>query len=174
METFDESKAVKATWSDSDSFFVRYEYYLSKIYAYCYYKLPHKETAQVISSEVFSRALNAFVNGKYIYDRDSKFSSWLYRIAHKLVVDYYKSNRQFQRIEISENTPDEDNFVETLQKEIDGSIQSQMIKKILLRFDDQTQTIFVLKFNQDMNFEEISEVLNINLSTVKNEVLSSN
>ena len=65
------------------------EKYYQPIYKYIYFKVSHKETAQDLTQEVFyklTKNIHRFVSA-------AKFSTFLYQIAHNVVVDYYRSEK---------------------------------------------------------------------------------
>lgn len=163
----EEIHLVRQALDDLNYFLPLYESYCNKIYSYCFYKLPSKQDAEDITSEVFTRALTAFANGNYQPAEHSGFSAWLYRIAHNLIVDFYRANSNFKRIELTDVVAQTASHAEEIDYKVDTDDLCSSVRGILKRFDDQTQSIFVLKFNQDLSFQEIAEILGVNLSTVK-------
>lgn len=102
-------------------------------------------------------------------DCDLKFSSWLYRIVHNQAINFLKKNKQFVKIDIEES---DDEFMEWLTS--DTNIEKETIK---LHFDDFIQTILqklkseykevlVLKFFEDKDYSEISDILQKPMGTV--------
>jgi RNA polymerase sigma-70 factor (ECF subfamily) len=163
-----EKKIVEAALQDLTAFSELYELYADKIYNYCYYKLYNTELANDITSEVFLKALNAFKDRKYKYDNAVGFGGWLYRVAHNAIVDYYKKSSTRKEIALDEGlSQSADNDVHEIETNLDAQEQMGKIQAFIKDFDDQTQTLLVLKFSEDYTFKHIAQLLDINESTVK-------
>ncbi len=106
----------------------------------------------------------------HINDYDSKFpfSSWIYRIAHNMVIDYHRKNKNLCTInnwtndeelqKIIENVIDEWNNPEEIlnKKEL-----INCIKKSLCELNINFKEVLVLKFIEEKNYTEISDILRI-------------
>ena len=84
----DEELVARAQRGDRDAFGALYDRYLPRVYAYCYRVLGEREAAEDANTEVFMRALNALP----AY-RAGSFRSWLFAIAHNVVVDEARRRR---------------------------------------------------------------------------------
>ena len=73
---------------DRTTFEELYRTYLPKVYNYICYKVSDRNVAEDITSEVFERALTRL--DTYRADRGA-FSTWLFRIAHNLVVNHLRT-----------------------------------------------------------------------------------
>ncbi len=163
----EEKVQIEKALKDLDDFIPLYKHYQRKIYNYCLYRLPTVEDAQDTTSQVFVNALNAFANKKFQLDSEFSFRTWLFRIAHNLVVDYYREKSRPEVIEIDDSIADDEQVYAEIEKKLDVERSMDKVEIILKRFDDYTQSIFVLKFREDMTFEEISWTLDLDQSTVK-------
>ena len=82
----------KAQEGDTASFAGLYEHFYDKIFRYIVFKTGSTVEAEDITEEVFLRMLESISSFSW---RGYPFSSWLFRIAHNLVVDHYrKKGRQ--------------------------------------------------------------------------------
>ena len=101
------------------------------------------------------------------YNYDLQFSSWIYRIAHNITIDYHRKNKDI--IDISLQTDDENyvNLIELLDSWTDLEWEyknKQLIEKIIKildLLDDKYKEILILKFLEDKNYSEISDILKI-------------
>ena len=83
-----EQKLIRrAQKGDSEAFGVLYTLYLDPIYRYVYYRVDRAATAEDLTGEVFVRAWEALPSFKV---QASPFKSWLYQIAHNLVIDHHR------------------------------------------------------------------------------------
>lgn len=101
------------------------------------------------------------------YDAKFSFSSWVYRIAHNIVIDYHRKNKNICKIEsewddelqkLIENIVDEWNNPEDIlnKKELANCIQ-----KSLCSLNINFKEALILKFIEEKNYTEISDILRI-------------
>ena len=83
--------AQRASQRDPDAFAATLHAYVEKIYKYVYYKVGDPCEAEDLCEQVFLKAWEAI--GRYTW-YGYPFSSWLYRLAHNLVVDHYRTRRE--------------------------------------------------------------------------------
>ncbi|MBX3070774.1 MAG: sigma-70 family RNA polymerase sigma factor [Thermomicrobiales bacterium] len=88
-ETSD-SVLVARAQADPRAFGALYGRYVDRVYQYCFRRLGTRESAEDATSQVFLQALAALP--RYRGDRGS-FRSWLFTIAHNIVVDHYRAAR---------------------------------------------------------------------------------
>jgi len=74
---------------DSEAFEALYLQYMEKIYRYIFFRVGDEAQAEDMTEEVFVKAWEALPKYKL---GEHPFSSWLYRIAHNLLVDHYRRN----------------------------------------------------------------------------------
>src|SRR6478672_13663524 len=82
--------AERASRHDQTAFAELYNAYVDKIYKYVFYKVGSAPDAEDLCEQVFLKAWEAI--GRYKWC-GYPFSSWLYRLAHNLVVDHYRTRR---------------------------------------------------------------------------------
>ena len=75
---------------DGKSFETLYVRYMEAIYRYIFFRVGDEAQAEDLTEETFVRAWEALP--KYQH-RKHPFSSWLYRIAHNLIVDHYRKRK---------------------------------------------------------------------------------
>src|SRR5437016_12878169 len=80
----------RASSHDQTAFAELYNAYVDKIYKYIFYKVGNAPDAEDLCEQVFLKAWEAI--GRYKWC-GYPFSSWLYKLAHNLVVDYYRTRR---------------------------------------------------------------------------------
>jgi RNA polymerase sigma-70 factor (ECF subfamily) len=101
------------------------------------------------------------------FDSDYKFNSWIYRIAHNESINYLKKNKKG-----SSSLVDIDTILPVLfaketadSKYLSGESKDE-IEKALKFLDSKYREIIVLSYFEDLEYKEISEVLQIPVSTV--------
>ena len=113
------------------------------------------EDAQDIVQEVF---INAYrnLNG---FDTDLKFSSWLYRIAHNQAVSHVR------RVAVRPTVILEDEKLEALASEINvenelhRKMDDALLREAVNRLDAKYKDVIVLRYFEEKNYEEISDIL---------------
>lgn len=147
--------------------------YQHKLYQICYRMLGNKQEAEDIAQEAFVRA---YIN-LHSYDQKRKFSTWLYRIATNLCIDRIRKKKpdyyldaevagtegldMYSQIASSEKLPEE--TVE--QMELQDRIQYE-----ISRLPDKYRSVIVLKYMEELSLQEISEILDMPLGTVKTRI----
>jgi RNA polymerase sigma-70 factor (ECF subfamily) len=103
MPDRDDASLVAVAQVDPLAFAALYDRYVRPIYHYCYLRLGSHEAAEDATSETFLKALAAL--GRY---RHRSFSSWLFRIAHNVVVDTQRRHRDAVPLMQAHTLPDSD------------------------------------------------------------------
>lgn len=105
------------------------------------------------------------------YDNSLIFSSWVYRITHNYIIDWYRKNKKHISLSLDD---DDSKLVHILQDESavidDETLHDQenvnLIKKEIKNLPGDYQEILILKFFEDKSYEEISDILKISTSSV--------
>ncbi len=105
------------------------------------------------------------------YDNSLIFSSWIYRITHNYIIDWYRKNKKHISISLDD---DESKLINILQDEslkTDDTVLSdqenlELIKKEIKNLPIDYQEILILKFFEDKSYDEISDILKISTSSV--------
>src|SRR5690606_31104714 len=85
----DEARLMSLARAHPEAFAPLYERYFPRVYAYCLRRVDDPQEAEDLCSQVFTRALT----GLHSY-RGGLVSAWLFRIAHTVVVNHYRSRRR--------------------------------------------------------------------------------
>jgi len=144
--------------------------YQHRIYNLCRYMIGNTHDAEDAAQDVFLKAyqnLNKF-------KPDSSLHTWLYRIAVNTCIDYkrkplfeslFKSSKEGDEFVVDH--PADSPSPERLygSKEIGNAIQLA-----LGRLSEKLRTVIVLKEIEGLSYEEISEVLDVSIGTVKSRI----
>lgn len=104
------------------------------------------------------------------FDTSLKFSSWAYRIAHNEIISWYR--RKKIRPQINFEDYEEENLINyfkedtNLEKEFDHNELKERIKESIDKLDEKYKDIIILRFLEEKEYEEISDILQIPLGTV--------
>ncbi|MEE8372373.1 MAG: sigma-70 family RNA polymerase sigma factor, partial [Dehalococcoidia bacterium] len=109
--------------------------------------------AEDLTEEVFLKAWGAI--GRYKW-KGQPFTSWLYRIAHNHLVDYYRTKRQHEDLQLQENILADDASIE---EEVEGNATRQQILKAISSLPEQQQQVVIMKFIDDLDNREIEQII---------------
>ena len=165
MENFSDEKLVEKSLENLDFFEILIARYEKKLQNYIFRISNFSlEDAEEILQNVF---LKVWKNLRG-FDGDCKFSSWIYRIAHNETISVFRKFRargEDKKVFFDDeifDVPDKKNF----WHEIDAEFSAKKIKKILQNLPEKYREILVLKFFEEKNYDEISDILRIPAGTV--------
>lgn len=117
-----------------------------------------RDEAEDIVSESF---LKAWKNLNDFDDR-LKFSSWMYRIAHNEAISAFRKNRSRgaeNRVDFNEEIFGNLAGKIDLEKEISQKMDSEKVQMLLKKLPTKDQTVLILFYLEEKNYEEISDIL---------------
>ncbi|KGR78591.1 RNA polymerase sigma factor [Ureibacillus sinduriensis] len=154
--------AVKNVQSGSETDYTYImTYYENKIYTTVFRLVCQHDTAQDLVQEIF---IKVFYN-LHKYKAVGSFNAWLYRIVVNQCYDYLRKQSkqplhgEIESIEIQ--SPEN----KILQKE-----QLQQLDQLLHQLDKTEYLILLLRYINELSYDEISEVLQIPLNEVRNKL----
>ena len=102
------------------------------------------------------------------FDTSLKFSSWIYRITRNHVISENRKKRNHQEFLLDEDDAGENKFISRidLPKEIDNILDRQTITKVLASIDEKYREVLILRFLEEMDYQEMADVLKKPIGTV--------
>ena len=152
---------------DSDAFDTLLARYQQKIYSYILFLVHDDEVADDLFQETFMKAIVTIRQGRYV--ESGRFSAWLTRIAHKLVIDKYRQDRNSNVI--SNDASDADLFNDVSLSDI--TVEMKMITeqsltdvgRLLKELPDNQKEVLYMRFYQDLSFKEIADATGVSINT---------
>ncbi len=168
MTSTDEELVARSIGGDLDSFnqlVLRWE---RPIYALAYRVIGREDDARDVCQEAFLRAFRALPGFK----GEAKFSSWLYRITLNLCRDWIRRQRRAPVAQLPEGT---DPFEVAAERGASESIEDlaargelfAAVQEAMALLPEEQRTAIVLKEYHGMTFQEIADLQQCPLSTVK-------
>lgn len=146
--------------------------YEKKIYNYCLRMTNNREDAEDLTQEVFVRVYKNLKKFK----GNSQLSTWIYRIAHNICIDRYRKAKVVT-ISLSQPKGPEDEREMDLpaddpspEQEALRREQQKYLLEAISRLKPKYRTAIVLRDIQQHSYEEIAEILNLPLGTVKSHI----
>ncbi len=138
----------------------------NRVFAYILMIVKDKELAEDLFQDTFIKVINTIRSGQY--KEEGKFIQWVMRIAHNLIIDYF---RKAKRIPIIENR-DEYNIFDKVRLPVE-SVEEMMIteqihkdvKRLIEYLPKEQKEVLVMRHYGDMSFKDIAEVTNVSINT---------
>jgi RNA polymerase sigma-70 factor, ECF subfamily len=146
-----------------DSFNILVNKYELSIIRFVYNTIRDREAAEDITQEVFITVYNKL----YTFNKDYKFSNWVYQIAKNKCIDYV---RKYKRV--YEANVEEAHDIASKEASPEQSAEFKEVKKLVEDFlstlNEVDKQIVLLRYTNDrMTFADIAEVLDMSESAVK-------
>jgi len=164
----DEKSVIeKIKKGDIDSYSILINEYQNNIYSLCLSIVKNVDDALDLTQEAFLIAYENIKNFK----QEAKFSTWVYRIAYNLCVNFIKRKGEIFSLENEDVTNVEiEDKTSSIWKEIEKDERIKMISEGLKRIKDSDRLIIELKDIKGLTYEEISIILSIPMGTVKSKL----
>ena len=142
------------------------ERHRAKVYGYIFSVVKDKSTTDDLFQDTFFKVVTT-INGGY-YKDENKFIHWVMRIAHNLIVDYFRRNNKMPMVP---NTPT-CNVVDTLkipadnvEKEIMRDESSRNVRKLVKMLPAEQRRVVILRHYGKCDFKDIAARTGVSINT---------
>ena len=138
----------------------------ARVFNFINSKVQDCDTAEDIFQDTFIKVIKTIKNGQY--NEEGKFLPWIMRIAHNLVIDFFRKNNRMPKVRnteefdifqfISDNSPNAEHRM----------VQDQVVKdlqKLVQELPDDQKEVLIMRLYRDMSFKEIAENTNVSINT---------
>lgn len=167
-EMTDEELALSYVRGNNQTFDLLLSRNQSKLFSYILFVVHEQDLANDIFQETFVKVITKLQEGKYI--DSGKFSAWIMRIAHNVIMDWYRDNRAKNIVETSDDndlTNVTGNGITDFNIE-DRYVNEQVlrdVKKMMNLLPPTQREIVFMRFYQEMSFKEIAETTGVSINT---------
>ncbi len=137
------------------------------IYSYILFLVKDTEVANDFFQDTFQRAIIAIRSHKY--QTSGKFSAWLMRIAHNLIVDKSRESEQAQTVREELVKPKALNSLQlseaTREDEIIDTQAREGIRQLLNYLPEPQREVIIMRFYDDLSFKEIAQQTGVSINT---------
>ena len=151
---------------DNSCFEILFERYQNKVYGYIFSVVKDKDVADDIFQETFFKVVQTINSG--LYKDENKFIHWVMRIAHNLIVDYF---RRLGKMPLVPNRPDCD-IVDTLKGTDDNAERAilrkqttQNSRRLIKMLPPEQRRVVILRHYGKYDFKEIAEKTGVSINT---------
>jgi RNA polymerase sigma-70 factor (ECF subfamily) len=148
-----------------DTLLKRYE---SKVFSYFLYSVKNQELAEDLFQDVFVKMVVRIKSGQYA--ENGKFSSWMMRIVHNHLIDYYRTSPT-ERI-LSSDEPETDFFNnadiavhENREQEMIDQQTLREVKSLIAELPDNQREVLLMRVYDELSFKEIAAKTNCSINT---------
>ncbi len=139
-----------------------------KIFNYIMYVVKDEDLANDLFQETYLKVITKMQNGRYT--DTGKFFWWLTRVAHNVIIDYYRAQKSNRIVE-----PTKDNDLSNLNSNLvmDSNRESEManaqvlrdVKKLMEALPEQQREVVFMRYYQELSFKEIAEITGVSINT---------
>ena len=141
-----------------------------RVYNYIYHKIKDHALSQDIFQDTFVKIVQTLKKGNY--NEEGKFLPWAMRIAHNLVIDYFRKANKVRMISESSSKSEDFNIFSVLELEDDNiqdvltreELEGQMVR-LIDHLPDSQREIINMRIFQGMSFKDIAEKEDISINT---------
>ena len=140
----------------------------SRLFSYILFVVHDRNTAEDIFQETFVKVITRLQDGKYT--TSGKFSAWIMRIAHNVIMDWYRDQRAERVVEA---TQDNDLSNISGSELVVGSIESHYVnsqvmcdvRNLLDNLPPTQREVVFMRYYQQLSFKEIADTTSVSINT---------
>ena len=137
-----------------------------RLYGFIFSKVYDRDVAEDVFQDTFVKVIKTLKKGNY--NEQGKFLPWVMRIAHNLVIDYFRKNNRMPKFK---NNGDFDVFsvlsdgaANAEHNIVDQQIANH-VRLLLDELPEDQKAVIKMRMYQDMSFKEISENTGVSINT---------
>ena len=141
--------------------------YKSKVYTYIYLIVRNKELTEDIFQETFIKAIATIQQGRYV--ETGRFLGWVNRIAHNLIIDHFRREKNENTFSADGLEYDIINNSKLSEKSVEDTISNEQVLTDVIHLIDylpqSQQEVVRMRFFEDLSFKEIAERTDVSINT---------
>ena len=138
----------------------------ARLYGFIFSKIQDRDATEDVFQDTFIKVIRTLKRGNY--NEQGKFLPWVMRIAHNLVIDYFRKNNRMPKFKnkgdfdifsvLSDESPNAENKI------VENQIADH-VRILLEELPENQKTVIKMRIYQDMSFKEISENTGVSINT---------
>lgn len=141
--------------------------YKSKVYTYIFMIVRSRELAEDIFQDTFIKAIATIQQGRYV--ENGKFLAWINRIAHNLIIDHFRKEKNENTFSADSVDYDIVNNARLSEKSVEDTLSNEQVLTDVVRLIDllppSQQSVIRMRFFEDLSFKEIADKTNVSINT---------
>ncbi|MGC9393547.1 MAG: RNA polymerase sigma factor [Anaerolineae bacterium] len=163
MDEGEERDLITRAKSDPEAFGELYQHYVGRIYSYHYRHTGNAMEAEDLTSRTFYRALRSLHRYR---EKGASFQAWLFRIAHNLVVNWYRDTSRHPSVAIDSVSPLHSPSPAPLDY-VEAQETRELLLQLLADLPEDRKTLLILKYVEQMTNMEIAAVMGRSEGAIK-------
>ena len=127
----------------------------SRVFSYILHIVKNRDLAEDIFQETFVKAIMTIKQGRY--SENGKFVAWITRIAHNLVIDYYRQEKSENTVSTDEDETNLLNRKDLCEDNIEDAMVVEQIhkdvKRIIDALPESQREVLVMRYYRNMSFK---------------------
>lgn len=160
----DEQSLIEQARHDPDAFRELYRLYFPRVYAYVGYRVGNPHDVEDLVAETFLGVVRGL--DRFSWRHDNSFAAWLFRIAHNLIGNYYRSTARAEQTLPLDSMPDVPSQDQTPEEVI---LREDLFGYLRIMIDDlsaRRREVVLLRYYAGLGNQEIAHVLGLDERTV--------
>lgn len=167
MSMTDEQLVRAYAQGDNDAFDTLLKRHQERIFNYILRIIKNEDIANDIFQETFVKAILTIKQGRYT--ENGKFPAWISRIAHNLIIDYYRQEKSENLQSADLDDVDVLNRKELCEDTIEDVIISDQIREdvkyLIKELPHLQREVLKMRYYQNLSFKEIAEITGVSINT---------
>jgi RNA polymerase sigma-70 factor, ECF subfamily len=138
--------------------------YQSTVFNVLFRMLNQREPAEALTQDVFVKAYENL----HSFNFTSRFFSWIYRIAINTAITYRKHNKRFVSLDHMPHR-----LVKPVEEHLMAKEKSAALHAAINRLKEKYKTVIVLRYYEQLSYNEIAEILNIEEKKIKSRLFDA-
>ena len=139
----------------------------SRVFTYIMLMVKNEQLAEDIFQDTFIKVIHSLKAGKY--KDNGRFLSWVIRIAHNLVIDHFRKEKQMNLISNDDTVIDLFNNRKLADKNVEDTIIFEQvcsdIRTLIERLPEDQKEVILLRHYGDLSFKEIADQTGVSINT---------
>jgi len=152
---------------DNQAFDILLSRHQSRVFSYIYSVVKNRDVADDIFQETFVKAITTIKQGRYA--ESGRFAAWISRIAHNLIIDYYRQEKSENTLSADDDDVDVLNRRELSDSNIEDVMVNEQIhndvRRIIDALPENQREVLMMRYYKDMSFKEIAEATQVSINT---------
>jgi len=163
----DDRLIAKYVEGNNEAFDALIERHKNRIFNYVYHSVKDVDLANDIFQETFVKAIMTIKQGRYV--ENGHFAAWITRIAHNLIIDFYRQEKTenlqssdscevdiLNRKDLSESTIEDDMIVDQIHDDV---------RRLVTALPANQREVLLMRYYKNMSFKEIADHTNVSINT---------
>ncbi|MDR1880752.1 MAG: sigma-70 family RNA polymerase sigma factor [Tannerellaceae bacterium] len=163
----DEELVVLYAKGENTAFDVLLNRYKNSIHSYIYFIVRNNDLTEDIFQETFVKAIMTIKQGRYT--ENGKFKAWITRIAHNLIIDYFRQERNENTVSNDDAEMDLFNNIKLCDETIEDHLVRRQVlsdvKKLVQHLPENQREVLKMRYYQDLSFKEIADLTGVSINT---------